>query len=365
MIAIVYPQFYGVGEIVRYLDSFLESLPDGHPKVYLITGDKNRRIARYKGVEIINVPFLSNRFSLFLWALRVRKILLQLHKQKKIQWVNLHTPPLIPGLMLPKKIPLLLTVHGTYLGMSGAFNKVRYFESHWTSIEIQLKQLMEYFIFRRSAKTIVLNPQGQEEVLAYGYQKQITKISKGIDVDRFKPNPSVTKDIDVLFYSGKEFYKGHRAMVAVCKALIAIKSDIVICIIGDTSKGHSTEYIKNNENVILAGEVTHDEEIRFYQRSRVFASTSYYEGLTSSSIQAMAMALPVVVWDLLFYRNLVVDQETGVFVAVDDFQQMALQITRLLGDAANSRLLGNHARQMIVTSYSWKTISKQFFDILI
>lgn len=123
MIAIVYPQFYGVGEIVRYLDSFLESLPDGHPKVYLITGDKNRRIARYKGVEIINVPFSSNRFSLFLWALRVRKILLQLHKQKKIQWVNLHTPPLIPGLMLPKKSHCYLQCMGLIWACQGHLTK--------------------------------------------------------------------------------------------------------------------------------------------------------------------------------------------------------------------------------------------------
>ena len=31
MIAIVYPQFYGVGGIARYLDSFLSNLPPDHP----------------------------------------------------------------------------------------------------------------------------------------------------------------------------------------------------------------------------------------------------------------------------------------------------------------------------------------------
>ena len=367
MIAIVYPQFYGVGEIVRYLDSFLENLPDNHPKVYLITGDKNRRIARYKGVEIINVPFTSNRFSLILWTLRVRKILLQLYKQKKIQWVNLHIPPLIPGLLLPKNIPMILTVHGTYLGMSGAFNKQRYFHHHWTSIEIQIKQLMEYYLFRQSEKAIVLNAQGKEEVLSYSYQKQITKLPSGIDINRFTPNPSIPKNIDVIFFSGNELYMGNSAMVAVCKALISLKPDIVICILGDSHEDHwlKQSFSNDESNIILTGKVTIDEEIGFYQRSRIFASTSYYEGLTSACIQAMAIALPVVVWDLLFYRDLVIDHETGVFIPVDDFQQMSLQITRLLSDESKNSLLGNKAKEMIAKNYSWKKLSQQFFDIFI
>ena len=361
MIAIVYPQFYGVGEIVRYLDSFLANLPDNHAKVYLITGDKNRRIARYKGVEIINVPFTSNRFSLILWTLRVRKLLIQLHKQKKIQWVNLHVPPLIPGLLLPKNIPMLLTVHSTYLGMSGDFYKTRYFDGHWNAIEIQIKRWMESYIFRQAKRVVVLNAQGKQEVLAYGYQKQINVVPSGIDVSSFRPNPSVIKDIDVVFCGGLDRHKGSRTMVALCKALIAKNSNITIHIVG---YGDDDSWVKSNlssdgKNVTLSGKVTFDEVVKLYQRSRIFASTSYYEGLTSTCIEAMAMELPVVVWDLLFYRNLVIDNITGILVPVDNVQQMALQITRLLTDEGTSRLLANEARSLIEKSYSWETLSKQ------
>jgi len=59
MIAIVYPQFYGVGGIARYLDSFLANLPADHPTIYLITGDEHRVERHYDNVELIHLPFSS------------------------------------------------------------------------------------------------------------------------------------------------------------------------------------------------------------------------------------------------------------------------------------------------------------------
>ena len=38
MIAVVYPQFYAVGGIARYIDSFLSNIAPGSPPVTLITG---------------------------------------------------------------------------------------------------------------------------------------------------------------------------------------------------------------------------------------------------------------------------------------------------------------------------------------
>jgi hypothetical protein len=113
MIAIVNPQFYGVHGIARYLDSFLANLPEDHPPVYLITSDEHRIDRHYPGVEIIHFPYTHSRFSLFSWSLKARSKLISLYDEGKIQWVNLHFPPLIPGLFLPPNIPMVLTAHTT------------------------------------------------------------------------------------------------------------------------------------------------------------------------------------------------------------------------------------------------------------
>lgn len=364
MIAIVYPQFYGVGGIARYLDSFLSNLPSDHSKVYLITGDKNRRLARYKGVEIINVPFTSNRLSLLLWSLRVRKILIQLHNQKKIQWVNLHIPPLIPGLLLPKKIPMVLTTHNTYLGMTGDFHKEQYFKGPWSAVSVNIKRRMESYIFNQSKKMIVLSEQGKQEALAYGYKNQISTIPIGIDVDKFKPKADLAKDIDVLFCGRMEHRKGSRAMVELCKALIIKKPGIAICIVGygsDESWVRSHLDAFTSSNVEFAGETSFIETIDFYQRSRVHTSTAYYEGFPNTCLEAMAMEVPVVVWDFLVYRNLVINGETGLLIAINDFDEMATQITSLLADQNKMLALGKQARKIIESNYRWNKLAQ---DIL-
>ncbi|MBC7785915.1 MAG: glycosyltransferase family 4 protein [Methylophilaceae bacterium] len=361
MIAIVYPQFYGVGGIARYLDSFLANLPDGHPPIYLITGDEHRQPIAYEGVDIIHIPFTSNRFVMIIWMLKARKILLQLYKQRKISWVNLHIPPLIPGLLLPKKIPLLLTAHTTYLGMSGNFYKTKYFDSQWNQLALSIKSRIELVIFQRTKKMITLTEQGQQEVLAYGYKNPIVVIPNGVDLTKFTPNSHVEKDVDVLFCGRIERRKGSHGMITLCHHLVAAKANIKIVIVG---YGEDEAWVKAQlapyaKNITMTGQVSFSEAIEFYQRSRVYASTSYYEGLPGTCLEAMAMQLPVVVWDFLFYRGLVNDAETGRIVPVDDFERMATQIIDLLEHPEISAQLGESARQLLAQRYGWDRLAKE------
>lgn len=361
MIAIVYPQFYGVGGIARYLDSFLANLPVDHPPIYLITGDEHRQPVTYEGVDIIHIPFTSNRFAMIIWMLKARKILLQLYKQRKISWVNLHIPPLIPGLLLPKKIPLLLTAHTTYLGMSGNFYKTKYFDSQWNKVALNIKSLMEKTIFKHTTKMITLTEQGQQEVLAYSYKKPIIIIPNGVDLSKFTPDSRVEKDIDVLFCGRIERRKGSHGMVKLCHDLVAKKANIKIVIVG---YGEDEAWVRAQlapyaNNITMTGKVTFNEAIMFYQRSLVYASTSYYEGLPGTCLEAMAMQLPVVVWDFLFYRGLVDDAETGHIIPIDDFQQMTTRIIHLLENPVFSAQLGKNARQLLAQRYSWNMLAKE------
>ncbi|WP_295995298.1 glycosyltransferase, partial [Rugamonas sp.] len=222
MIAIVYPQFYGVGGIARYLDSFLANLPPDHPGVILVTGDELRDQRSYRGVEIVHIAFTSNRFSLIEWSLKVRKLLRTWYAQGRISAVNFHFPPLIPGLLLPREVPVLLTAHTTYLGMSGRYYEQPLFQGQWSALSLWIKFRMEHFIFRRVRSVITLSEQGRQEVLRYGYRGPMAIIPNGVDIDRFVPDAMVDKDIDVLFCGRIERRKGSRPMVELCRRLIAL-----------------------------------------------------------------------------------------------------------------------------------------------
>ena len=360
MIAIVNPQFYGVHGIARYLDSFLSNLPPDHPPVYLITSDEHRLERHYPGVEIIHFPYSHSRFSLFSWSLKARNKLISLYDEGKIQWINLHFPPLIPGLFLPQHIPVVLTAHTTYLGMSGRFYQTRHFESQWNATSLTIKSWMERRIFNLTDKVITLTEQGRQEVLAYGFEGPVAVVPNGADIKLFAPDESVHKDIDVLFCGRIEFRKGSRAMVELCRQLIARKPDIRIAIVGygDDDAWVNDALAPNADNVLLTGKVPFPEMVGYYNRSRVYASTSYYEGLPGTCLEAMAMQLPAVVWDFLFYRGLVVEGRTGSLAAANDFSGMTDKVLGLLSNPQLAAKMGRNGRALLESDYNWGKLAQ-------
>jgi glycosyltransferase involved in cell wall biosynthesis len=288
-----------------------------------------------------------------------------MYAEGKIEWVNLHFPPLIPGLFLPRHIPLMLTAHTTYLGMSGRFYTTKHFDSQWSRASLAIKSWMERKIFGLTSKVITLTEQGRQEVLAYGFKGPVTVIPNGADVKLFSPNMSVEKDIDVLFCGRIEFRKGSRAMVELCHHLIAKKNDLKICIVG---YGDDDEWVKGAlapypNNVLMTGKVPFSEMIAYYNRSRVYASTSYYEGLPGTCLEAMAMQLPAVVWDFLFYRGLVVEGETGVLVKPNDFSGMTEQIINLLGSPDHAVEMGRNGRALLEREYDWNKLARDVLGV--
>jgi glycosyltransferase involved in cell wall biosynthesis len=366
MIAIVYPQFYGVGGIARYLDSFLANLPEDHPTIYLITGDEHRVDRHYSNVELIHLPFSSSRFNLFFWSLKARKILIELYRQRKIQYVNLHIPPLIPGLFIPRKIPLILTAHTTYMGMSGQFYKTQYFVSQWGGLEIKFKVWLESRIFKQAVKIITLTEQGKQELLTYRVTKPIEIIPNGVDTSLFTQDITVTKDYDVLFCGRIEHRKGSRAMVKVCLALIQQKPNIRILIVG---YGDDDVWVKSHlsnltENINLTGKVSFSDMQHYYQSSKLYVSTSYYEGLPGTCLEAMAMGLPVVAWDFLFYKGLVEQGETGCLVEPNNIRGMVKKIINLLDSQSIMMHMQQNTRAHVEHDFNWQVLSKQILSVI-
>lgn len=366
MIAILCPEFYGVHGIARYLDSFLANLPADHPKIYMIVGDEHKVARSYIGVEIIHIPFTSSRLNLISWGLKARKLLNQLYTERKIEVINFHFPPLIPGLFLPRHIPVVLTAHTTYLGMSGGFYPTKHFDSQWSKTSLAIKSWMEQRIFNIASKVITLTEQGRQEVLSYGFKGPVSVIPNGADVKLFTPDKSVAKDIDVLFCGRIEFRKGSRPMVEICRQLIAKKPDIRIAIVGygDDDVWVNSALAPFSNNVLLTGKVAFSEMVGYYNRSRIYVSGSYYEGLPGTCLEAMSMQLPAVVWDFLFYRNLVVEGETGMLAAPNDFGTMIDKILHLIANPQLAAEMGVKGRALLESEYNWTKLAKDVLGVL-
>jgi glycosyltransferase involved in cell wall biosynthesis len=360
MIAIVYPQFYGIGGIARYLDSFLSNLPPNHQPIYLITGNEHQAPRAYQGVEIIHIPFSSSRFNLFVWGWKARKELIRLHGNGKVKVINFHFPPMIPGLFMPRNIPIILTVHSTYLGMSGNFYPEKFYASEINWLSLKIKMWMESHIYKNSSKAITLTEFGREQMNAYGYNKPITIIPNGVDLNQFTISSDTIKDIDVVFTGRIEKLKGSNGMVEVCRRLVEKKKNILIYIVGyGEEEGWVRQQLADfSKNIVMTGKVPFSEMMGYYNRSRIYVSASYYEGLPGTCLEAMAMQLPVVVWDFLFYRGLVVEGKTGSLAAPNDFSGMTDKILHLLENPELAADMGSNGRALLESDYSWAKLAR-------
>ena len=366
MIAVVYPQFYGVGGIARYLDSFLANLPEAHPPIYLITGDEGKFDKTYNGVEIIHIPFSSNRLALVQWSYKAAMLVRKLQSTGKVKVVNFHFPPLIPGLFLPRNSNIVLTAHTTYEGMSGHFYAMQHFKSPWNPVALFIKKAMEKIIFSKTDHVITLTEQGKREVLTYGYDGPISVVPNGVDLGKFNPKSEVDKDIDVLFCGRIEKRKGSRPLVEVCKQLIASNPQVRISIVGygDDDEYVAMELDKFPKNIDLVGKVPFERMMDFYNRSKTYVSTSYYEGLPGTCLEALAMKLPVVVWDFEFYDPLVIDGVNGRLIAPNQYADMVDAINALLNDEVVRRNMGSKGRELLEQNYNWSDLASSLLRII-
>lgn len=367
MIAVVYPQFYGVGGIARYLASFLENLPPDAPKVYLITGDQDAQQCQFRGVEIIHIPLNEGRLSLVQWGLAARRVVKRLHDAGEISVINYHCPPLIPCLFMPAGIDIVLTPHSTYRGLSGRLGASKYFKSPWNPVSVQIKIWMEYCILAKAKEVVCLTEKAYSELATYGYTRPIHIVPNGVDISAFASKGKIAKEYDVVFVGRIEIPKGSRPMVDVCRQLIAAQPDIRIAIIG---YGDDEPYVRESladcaKNIHFTGKILFSQVADYLERSKVYLSTSYYEGLPGTCLEAMSMELPVVVWDMPFYKGLVADGVSGVVVAVDQSEEFVNKVLALLSDANLRGSMGAAGRRQLVENYNWEKLAKRLVDIFI
>jgi len=365
---IQYPHYGGVGGISRYLESFFENMPyNEHLEITLLTNE-NGNMPKFKHkINILRVPFNKNKLSLIRWSLACKCIVHKLYANNKIDLVNLHIPPLIPGLAMTKA-PCIVTAHTTYFGMSGKLYNKQYYKKQQSNLEQFIRFKIEKLIFTNAIKIITLTQQGKEELKAYGIKADKIEICpNGVDCTFFKTK-EMKKDIDLLFIGRLESRKGSRSLIRLCKLLVKNESDIKICIVGygddfDIIRETLQEEVKRG-NILLTGKVSFSDARQYYDRSKIYVSTSYYEGLPGTCLEAMSMELPVIVWDMQFYSGLVENSKSGFLIPVNNYSLMKERILLLLNTERTRQNMGKYGRQKVLREYSWNNLAPKVLNIM-
>jgi glycosyltransferase involved in cell wall biosynthesis len=97
----------------------------------------------------------------------------------------------------------------------------------------------------------------------------------------------------------------------------------------------------------------HREDVwEIMQAFDVFVLASRYEGLPFALLEALALALPVVVTDVVGMREAVDDQVSGLVVPANAPAEMTAAILSLLRDPERARRLAVAGRHKVVAEFS-------------
>lgn len=114
--------------------------------------------------------------------------------------------------------------------------------------------------------------------------------------------------------------------------------------------------------------IQHQNEVSrapFYQCADIFVAAGILEGEPSVLSEAMACGLPVVASDIPGHTALVVDQETGLLFAPDNFAQFKIALRRLITEEGFRKTLGDNARNFSVKKREIMSTANKLIEFVI
>jgi glycosyltransferase involved in cell wall biosynthesis len=148
--------------------------------------------------------------------------------------------------------------------------------------------------------------------------------------------------------------KNIQMMVRAHKIVLQQEPECWLVIAGEGEEKHHLEN--------LAAEIGSAHRIKFiglrfdlpeiYQLFEVFLLSSYSEGISVTLLESMAAAVPAVVTDVGGNKEVVVPDETGFLVSVDDDRLLANKVCMLLDDPLLTKRMGAAALKRVNEEFS-------------
>ncbi len=156
------------------------------------------------------------------------------------------------------------------------------------------------------------------------------------------------------------------------RAIAAVKPDIpgIRChILGDGPERQALEALarslKVEQAVQFFGSVPYDALPPHLTAADVFVRASRFEGMGNSFVEALAAGLPIIGTAVGGIPDIIRDGKTGLFARVDDPQDLAEKIRRLLGDPKLAGAIAENGRAMVEERFSWSGIAASYRTIFL
>ena len=349
------PPREGIGSFVYNISKY--QISKGHRVSIITRGNLNFRHEIIDDIEVYFVPFLPlYPFHVHIHGIFVNKLLKSLSKE--IDVFHVHSP-LSP--VIKTKKPIVTTFH-TPMKVDAKYIELIDYKAY---ISKYMAEHVSYSLEKQLAKKsqlITAVSSSVSEQLSSVYGLNDTKIiGNGVDIEYFKPAECM-RDGNVLCVGRFDLRKGIFDVIKCAKILKEEKVPIKIKMVGTGPLYNLIveQVTKNNlgEYVTLLGFQSKENLLNLYQTSSIFLMPSYYEGLPTVLLEAMACKLPIIATSVSGNVDLIEDKHNGLLIPPKSPKVMAEKIIQLSNDKIYSEYLSANALKKIEEKYTWDIISE-------
>ena len=169
-------------------------------------------------------------------------------------------------------------------------------------------------------------------------EESVPMIYNGIDLQKFSVLKKEHQTFNFISVGRMVDAKNHRMMLEAFAEIIKIHSDCRLILIGDGALKdeliEKTVQLKISEKVEFTGVISDVEN--YLAIADVYLSTSKYEGLPLSILEAMAAELPIIATKAGGSKDIVIDEKNGFLIAIDDLHAL---VEKMLLIYRNTKLL--------------------------
>lgn len=273
------------------------------------------------------------------------------------------------------KIPVVFHVHSTEWGRSGGHGSevVSHFEQSTAQV---------------ADRVITVSHAMRDDLIRHGWpEAKISVVWNGVDPERYNPSKCNPKDIEkvrdrynikkderMLFFLGRlTWVKGVRNLVQAMPLILKDYPKTKLMILG---KGEEQKDITETasrlgieDKVVCRFEfIPEEERILHYAAADACIFPSVYEPFGIVSLEAMAMAKPVVVGahGVVGFREQVISSgpdQSGIHVNGEDPADISWGIKETFKDSQRAKVWGENGRKRVLQYFTWEKVAEQTLQI--
>ena len=250
------------------------------------------------------------------------------------------------------------TFHGIHIDEYNSFKRFLY---------LSAEKILS--IFTKRVVSVSNSEKNRVIELKIANKKKIMKIENGIEIDKNKVvkfNPKINV-FDIISISRFDFAKNSNLLIPICKELNSIdpKFNYAINILGDGElKDIFEQKIISNEltdKIKLLGTQIDISDILI--NSFCYISTSKWEGMPLSVIEAMSVGLPIIATNVTGNKDVVINNVNGFLYDINNPKEAAEYIIKIAKDFKIWERFSKASKEMAENNYSAKRMADETFEL--